>query len=124
MNFIVIKTSMGYGDDIGVLQAYTWARQLGFIVGLYHWIDGTALVSSQVTRFSKWIDALKPDFTAMDHEQWWSDWNQYWLYCANKLTYDQVKKLPPTTIDSVASGFMNSINNIIISSTTQRSAVR
>lgn len=104
-----MKVSMGFGDDINVSQTFNWAKQIGFLVGIYHWIDGTNTVDAQVARLSKWIDLLHPDWVAGDHEQWWSDWNKYFQWALKKIPFNEVPWLSSATIDHVGLYFMQKI---------------
>jgi hypothetical protein len=108
---LIIKSSMGFGDDSNVQQVFTWAKAIGFVVGIFHWLDGTATVASQLTRFSKWIDLLQPDFVGVDHEQYWADWQKYWDWCYyHTIPFSQVPILSPTVIDNVAKSFLTQLH--------------
>jgi hypothetical protein len=92
---------MGCGDDPDVSQTVTWARQLGYLVGLYHWFDGTQTVANQLARVAKWVDLLHPDFVSIDHEQFWADWAEYWKYVDGLMTINQIKHLTDVQCDKV-----------------------
>ena len=109
---IQIKSSMGWGDDVNVQKVFDWAKRIGFLVGIYHWIDGTNGPDAQVVRFSKWIDILHPDWVAGDHEQWWADWDKYFQWALNKISFNEVPWLSAAVIDHVGFSFMKAIKTL------------
>jgi GH25 family lysozyme M1 (1,4-beta-N-acetylmuramidase) len=106
---LVVKSSMGFGDDPKVVERVSWGQQLGFVTGIYHWIDPTNTAQAQVDRFSKWIKQLNPDFGSGDHEQWWADWDKYEAWQGSKIANSDVPQLVANQIDSVARSFMAGI---------------
>lgn len=105
----VYKSSMGWGDGARVAETVQWAKDLGFITAIYHWLDGTNTAQAQFLRFKKWIDLTNPDFVATDSEQWWADWAKYWQWAYGQIPMSQVPQLTDAQIDSVATGFLNKI---------------
>jgi len=71
--FVIFE--QGPADDNGTPRLVQEARAIGYLVGLYSWNAATLGVQWQVDEFSRQIDTYKPDFWAMDYEQWWASWN-------------------------------------------------
>ncbi len=78
LDFAVIKGNQG----IYTINHVKGARDAGVKkVGLYFWHDPIMKPGTQLSYFSNSTGIHKPDFIALDLEQYWRNWNQYfgWL---------------------------------------------
>jgi GH25 family lysozyme M1 (1,4-beta-N-acetylmuramidase) len=108
--FVVVKASMGWGDDPKVMLYTTLVKQTGLKLGIYHWADNTNTIVAQVTRFSNLINQIKPDFIAIDDEQWWNDWAKWDQAINHLIPWSEVPRETPTKINSISHGIMDLVH--------------
>jgi GH25 family lysozyme M1 (1,4-beta-N-acetylmuramidase) len=108
--FVVLKASMGWGNDPAVIKNASLVKQANLKLGLYHWSDPTNTADVQAIRFGNLIEQLKPDFASLDNEQWWSNWDEFWLASEKKIPWSDVDRAAPATINSVSKSILNSIH--------------
>jgi GH25 family lysozyme M1 (1,4-beta-N-acetylmuramidase) len=107
----VFKASMGGGVD-GRTVGGKWVdtpaiycdlwRAAGLKAGLYHWADPTRPAPFQFDFFHWQIKRLAPDCVALDWEQNWANWTEYWEYIARTREGKDVRNCTPTKINSNA----------------------
>ena len=79
------------------------ARAAGVpVIGLYFWHDPTLSPSFQIQEFAKDVEKQKPDFIALDVEQYWAVWQDYWDYLAGRITQAQIRRVTPNNISANA----------------------
>lgn len=99
LGFAVIK-----GDQLTATDNHiALAREAGVpVVGEYFWNDPTITASVQIEWFAKDIKDHKPDFIALDVEQYWAVWQDYWDYLNGKITQAAIRKKSPSAISENA----------------------
>lgn len=101
--FVIVKATSGASlVDDRLLQHVTEARSAGLKLGLYHWVDPIQSAPANANHFLNQINTLKPDFVALDVEQWWSDWNKFWSFNRKEIPATAVPRLSPDVISAVS----------------------
>ncbi len=72
------------------------------LVGCYYWNDPLISAQAQIDTDSRLIDAEKPDFIAIDIEQWWASWPAYMAYVAGTAPMSSVPVKSPQAISENA----------------------
>lgn len=108
---MVMKATMGYGDSSEpyLTNCFNYHKDAGFKIGLYGWADPTAPLGNQLTRFETLVNRFHPDFVAMDMEQYWQQWSQYWKYLNGEITDSQVDKFAPTYLNQFYGAYYEGI---------------
>lgn len=101
---VIIKSSMGGGKDPYCLEHAQLAKDHGFLVALYHWVDPIQNWTTQATEyFFPQIDAVEPIAVGYDCEQYWASWSKWQDYVAGKIPNSQV---PRTTEYNVVNSYL------------------
>jgi hypothetical protein len=106
----IVKASMGGGVDGIDLGKKGWLdtpsiyrdlfRGAGLDFGLYHWLDPIRTADYQFQWFRDQIGRLDPDCIAIDDEQWWASWAEYYEAINHQRAWGDVTRLAPAKIDS------------------------
>lgn len=80
-------------------------RMVGLALGLYYWVDPTRDGKQQATHFRRLISEIKPDFLALDVEQWWASWDLWYAWMFGKLEKHKVPVVSARQINRVTRDF-------------------
>lgn len=96
---IIVKSSSGlYKDPAFDGHASKIKNDGRFKLGIYHWTDPIVDYQKQADNCFSFIEKYKPDEVCVDIEQWWKDWNKWYLYIQGKLSYAKVPRVSGTQI--------------------------
>ena len=92
---VVLKSSMGGGTSnlTWLSQAVNGVRRAGLRLGFYHWVDPTQSASRQAGYLRQATEQFRPDFLALDNEQWWASWSKYYQYLRREIPGSEVPRL-------------------------------
>lgn len=109
IGFVVIKGGQGsYTESL-------WNKAIQGNVpvkALYFWDDPTLSTNFKMQLVTPDMDKYKPDFVALDVEQWWSNWDQYFSAISGTIPWASVSKITPDKISSSALDMMNTITTL------------
>lgn len=93
--FAIVK-----GDQLTATDNHiALARAAGVpIVGEYFWDDPSISAAAQIACFAADIEAHDPDFIALDVEQYWAYWQDYWDYLSGKIKQADIRRKSPQAI--------------------------
>jgi hypothetical protein len=95
------KFSMQLGPDAEIAGDVTAALAAGWEVAGTHWVDPIPAPGEwyrQGDHFLRQADLYDPVAGALDIEQYWAVWQDYWDMLKGKITGAQVRKLAPNRI--------------------------
>jgi hypothetical protein len=98
----VVKLSMGYGIDTRAAQHAANVRTTSAALLGYHWVDPTNTPAAQMQYLARQVDALQPDGLAMDVEQYWRYWSQFYDAIYGRIPWSAVQKYSPAHISDHA----------------------
>lgn len=118
---VIVKFSAGGGVD-GIDQGKKgWIdtpsiyrdlfRGAGFDFGGYGWLDPIRTSAYQFQWIRDQIARLDPDCIAIDDEQWWKDWGQYWEVVNHARAWSAVDRLPPEQILSCSAEMIDLLDS-------------
>jgi len=99
---VIIKGSMGGGISTAAAIQATVCREVGIpYIGMYHWADPIHRTPDQQMRhIERAINIIRPDFIAVDNEQWWGSWTAYHQFVFGEISFSVVPKLDPNHISN------------------------
>lgn len=74
----IIKAGQYNFEDSGCASNVAIAKEVGLPYAIYHWGDPIRSASVQVDFIKKLVDKYEPSAIALDMEQYWSDWAQWY----------------------------------------------
>jgi GH25 family lysozyme M1 (1,4-beta-N-acetylmuramidase) len=78
IRFVIIKATQGnYLTDRTMQIHFQAAQRAGLITGFYHWHDPSNQDALQSDYYLNAVKGLNYSFTALDVEQYWSDWSAW-----------------------------------------------
>jgi len=102
------------GDQMTATANHVYlAREAGVpLVALYYWCDPTLSAQYLVDWFANDIREYDPDFIAVDVEQWWASWEEYFDAIAGKIGWGDVKQLSPQAISNHAKAVADGLRKL------------
>lgn len=100
VDLVVIKLDKRAAEHV------TGFHTRGVPIAYYHWLDLTVPINAQVDNSINLIKELRvrPQFLAIDLEQWWTDWQRYYEYLRGRLP---VFKVPRAHSSAIYNAFNN-----------------
>lgn len=108
---VIVKASMQLGFDSHYRIFAEKIRRTNLLFGIYHWVDPIpGSIAKQCDLFSTAIETVHPDFICGDNEQWWADWNKYYLAIQKKIQFSEVPKLSSDRINKFSKDWFEEIH--------------
>jgi len=90
------------------------AKDNGFFVGAYHWLDPIYNASAQAITMAKTEALPEVDFTANDFEQWWSNWALWYDAVNKKIPWSSVPRFDPYKLGTYLGLFNDEAKKILV----------
>jgi GH25 family lysozyme M1 (1,4-beta-N-acetylmuramidase) len=101
VDFAIIRCLYGnYEIDPKFIEHFDGANNKVPVVGVYVWWDATLNPQKQAAKTLEILADRKPDFIAIDAEQWWSDWNKWREWRRGDITRDEVPRFSDGQLSS------------------------
>jgi hypothetical protein len=96
-----VKIVIAKGDK-AALSHIIGGRDAGMYTAIYHWHDPSKSVQQNLDEIEHWNNTLNPDFFCEDVEQWWADWNKWWMAINGQIPWSSVPRVAPDKLNGHA----------------------
>ena len=101
-SFAIIRAGQPWLADRQLARHMTNFGNAGIPVGVYFWGDPLQNAVDQIDWYLSITDPWRNQIScyALDAEQWWSSWAEYYRYVRGEIPMIDVPRLPPSTISA------------------------
>ena len=101
-SFAIIRAGQPWRADDQLARHLDNFGNAGIPVGVYFWGDPLQNANEQIDWYVSICDAWRNQIScyALDAEQWWASWAEYYRYVRGEIPMSSVPRIPPATISA------------------------
>jgi GH25 family lysozyme M1 (1,4-beta-N-acetylmuramidase) len=109
----IVKSGQGEFTDPKFYRHVAGFASVGLPIGTYYWLDPMRDPIQQADHAISLAQEANASFIAMDYEQWWLYWSEWYAWRRGKLPGNKVKVIPTKQINSAGKRFIEQTSKAI-----------